>query len=68
MQNLIESVWKENRLTAILVTHDVEEAVLLSDRVIVIGEGEVVMNKNIDLPRPRSRSNPKFSSLYRGNS
>jgi len=60
MQSLIESVWKENRLTAILVTHDVEEAVLLSDRVIVIGEGEVVMNKNIDLPRPRSRSNPTF--------
>lgn len=60
MQNLIESVWKENRLTAILVTHDVEEAVLLSDRVIVIGEGEVMMNKTIELPRPRSRLNPTF--------
>lgn len=60
MQNLIESAWKENRLTAILVTHDVEEAVLLSDRVIVIGEGEVMMNKTIELPRPRSRSNPTF--------
>lgn len=60
MQQLIESVWKDNRLTAILVTHDVEEAVLLSDRVIVIGEGEIVMNKMIDLPRPRSRSNPTF--------
>jgi sulfonate transport system ATP-binding protein len=60
MQHQIESVWKENRLTTILTTHDVEEAVLLSDRVIVIRRGEVVMNKMIDLPRPRSQSNPTF--------
>jgi sulfonate transport system ATP-binding protein len=60
LQNLFESVWKENRLSAILVTHDVEEALLLSDRVIIMRDGEVVLNKLIDLPRPRSRSNPTF--------
>ena len=46
MHELIENLWREKQLTAILVTHDVEEAVALANRVILIEEGEIVM----DLP------------------
>lgn len=61
MQNLIESVWKKHQLTCILVTHDVEEAVRLADRVILIGEGKVQDNLPIQLPRPRKRTSASFN-------
>ncbi|WP_018663068.1 ABC transporter ATP-binding protein [Heyndrickxia acidiproducens] len=60
MQSLIENVWKTNGLTAILVTHDVEEAVRLADRVILLQNGKVKMDKRIDLPRPRLRTQSAF--------
>lgn len=53
MQNLIESLWKEEQFTAILVTHDVSEAVRLADRVIVIKNGNIDLNVEIPLNRPR---------------
>ncbi|WP_242040461.1 ATP-binding cassette domain-containing protein [Anabaena subtropica] len=46
MQHLIEDLWQERGFTAFLVTHDVEEAVALADRVIVIEDGRVAL----DLP------------------
>lgn len=61
MQRLIESIWQKNQFTTILVTHDVEEAVLLSDRVIVLKDGKVVLNMPISLARPRQRSHPSFN-------
>nr|WP_245985356.1 ATP-binding cassette domain-containing protein [Oceanobacillus bengalensis] len=61
MQNLIESLWKQKKFTAILVTHDVEEAVTISDRVILIEDGKVSLNQPIKLPRPRKRTHPGFS-------
>ncbi|RDU36531.1 aliphatic sulfonate ABC transporter ATP-binding protein [Neobacillus piezotolerans] len=60
MQDLIERLWTEKGFTAILVTHDVEEAVAIADRVILIEEGKIVMNRPIDLPRPRQRSQRAF--------
>ncbi|MBV5262386.1 ABC transporter ATP-binding protein [Synechococcus moorigangaii CMS01] len=53
MQQLIESLWQEQKFTAVLVTHDVEEAVLLGDRVVVIQDGQVELDLPIHLPRPR---------------
>ena len=53
MQQLIEKLWLEQKFTAILVTHDVSEAVSLADRVLLIEEGEVTMNIAITLDRPR---------------
>lgn len=53
MQSLIETLWQEQRFTALLVTHDVEEAVLLGDRVIVIQNGKIDLDLAINLPRPR---------------
>lgn len=55
MQRLIEHLWKENGFTAILVTHDVSEAVTLADRVIYLADGEVALDIKITIPRPRHR-------------
>jgi len=53
MQNLMENLWIEEQFTAILVTHDVSEAVRLADRVIVIKNGGIHLNAEIPLARPR---------------
>nr|WP_249871993.1 ATP-binding cassette domain-containing protein [Oceanobacillus saliphilus] len=61
MQDLIESLWSEKKFTSILVTHDVEEAVAIADRVILIEDGVISVNQPIRLPRPRQRTHPAFS-------
>lgn len=61
MQALIESLWQERRFTAILVTHDVEEAVAIADRVLLIADGEIQLNQPIHLPRPRLRTQLEFT-------
>ena len=63
MQQLIENLWRSKNFTALLVTHDVEEAITLADRVILIEEGQVVLNKVIDLPRPRKKDSILFALL-----
>jgi len=63
MQGLIERLWQENGFTAILVTHDIFEAVALADRVILLNEGKIDMDLEIDLPRPRQRSNAELNRL-----
>jgi len=63
MQNLIEILWQEQKFTALLVTHDVEEAVYLGDRVIVIEEGNITLNLPIALPRPRDTASVQFVEL-----
>jgi sulfonate transport system ATP-binding protein len=63
MQNLIERLWQEQQFTALLVTHEVEEAVYLSDRTIVIEEGKISLSLPITLPRPRDRASTEFAQL-----
>lgn len=63
MHQLIESLWREKNLTAILVTHDVEEAVALANRIILIEEGEIVMDLPVGLPYPRRKDHPHFAKL-----
>jgi NitT/TauT family transport system ATP-binding protein/sulfonate transport system ATP-binding protein len=65
-EELIE-IWRSTRLTVIFVTHSVEEAVLLADRVAVmsVGPGRVDCDIKIDLPRPRDVSSPEFNALRR---
>lgn len=53
MQRLIERLWETRGFTAVLVTHDVSEAVALADRVILIEEGRVALDLPITLARPR---------------
>ncbi|WP_051318301.1 ATP-binding cassette domain-containing protein [Cohnella thermotolerans] len=55
MQRLIERLWREQKFTALLVTHDVSEAVQLADRVVVIENGRIGFDVRITLPRPRER-------------
>ena len=63
MQRLIESLWRQRGFTAVLVTHDVQEAVALADRVLLIEDGRIAVDLAVGLPRPRSRGNPAFAAL-----
>lgn len=55
MQRLIASLWLARGFTAVLVTHDVQEALALADRVLVIEQGRIALDVPVDLPRPRRR-------------
>jgi len=63
MQQLIEKNWLETGFTAILVTHDISEAVTLADRVILLDGGKNDLDVAVDLPRPRHRDHPKEIEL-----
>lgn len=63
MQNLLERIWREQGFTAVLVTHDVSEALALADRVIVLENGGVSLDLAVDLPRPRRRGSPAIARL-----
>jgi sulfonate transport system ATP-binding protein len=63
MQRLLERVWREQKFTALLVTHDVAEAVTLADRVIVIDQGAIARDIRVDLPRPRLRGAAEVAAL-----
>ena len=63
MQALIEQVWQDKGFTAIVVTHDVTEAVALADRILLLDAGRVAMDVTVDLPRPRRRGNPAAAAI-----
>lgn len=63
MQRLIESIWQEQQFTTLLITHDVEEAVTLGDRVVLLEAGQVALDLEIPLARPRHRGDPAFAAL-----
>ncbi|EFV84446.1 aliphatic sulfonates import ATP-binding protein ssuB 1 [Achromobacter xylosoxidans C54] len=63
MQQLIEDIWRRDGFTAVLVTHDVSEAVALADRILVIDEGRVVLDERVELARPRARGSAAFAAL-----
>jgi sulfonate transport system ATP-binding protein len=63
MQQLIEDVWQSRGFTAMLVTHDVAEAVSLADRVILIEGGRVALDEVVNIPRPRTRGSARFAAL-----
>ena len=63
MQRLIESVWRELGFTAVLVTHDVAEAVALADRVLLVEDGRVTFDEAVTLARPRAHGSPAFAEL-----
>jgi sulfonate transport system ATP-binding protein len=63
MQRLIEEIWLREKFTAVLVTHDVEEAAALADRVLVMEEGRIIHESRTNLSRPRNRSSVEFIAL-----
>lgn len=63
MQQLVESLWLAGAFTVVLITHDVEEAVALANRIVYLNAGRVEGEWRIDLPRPRHRGHPAFAAL-----
>ncbi len=65
LQNELQRIWQHEKITMVLVTHDVEEAVFLGDRVVVMQPrpGRIRRIVDIDLPHPRHRSDPRFIRL-----
>src|SRR3954471_14669483 len=63
MQRLLERVWLDQGFTAIMVTHDVAEAVTLADRVLLIEDGEIALDLRVDLPRARERGSVEVAKL-----
>ncbi len=62
MQSELEKIWLYNKTTMIMVTHDIEEAVYLSDRIVVLDSRPCKVKEifNINLPHPRDRKSKKF--------
>nr|WP_281421144.1 ABC transporter ATP-binding protein [Gordonibacter massiliensis (ex Traore et al. 2017)] len=56
LQKLVDSLWRsgERRKTVVFVTHDINEAILLADRVVFMRRGEIVADRAVDVPRTRS--------------
>ncbi len=72
MQNELLRLWQEDRRSVILITHDLEEAIALGDRVVVLASGpgsRVVESFHVPLERPRNvaeiKLDPRFTDLYR---
>ena len=65
LQEEVDRIWAKEKITFILVTHDVEEAIYLADRIIVMthGPGRIKHSVNIDIPRPRIRTESDFVEL-----
>ncbi len=67
LQHELLQIWARTRVTIVFVTHSVEEAALLADRVLVMsaGPGRIESDIGIDLPRPRDVSSPEFNAVRR---
>lgn len=63
MQRLIERLWLSKGFTVVLITHDVDEAVALADRVVLLEDGQIGLDIRVDLPRPRQRGCANFGGL-----
>ncbi|MBU9763501.1 ABC transporter ATP-binding protein [Mycobacterium sp. TNTM28] len=65
MYGLLHELWSRRRMAVLHVTHDVDEAILLADRVVVLSDGRVSLDRRVELPFPRSRSDDGFDELRR---
>ncbi|MEU2091017.1 ABC transporter ATP-binding protein [Nocardia beijingensis] len=65
VQALVARLWTLHRQSVLLVTHDVEEALLLADRALVLRAGRIAESFDITVARPRSVVDPEFSALRR---
>ncbi|MEN0135596.1 MAG: ABC transporter ATP-binding protein [Rhodococcus sp. (in: high G+C Gram-positive bacteria)] len=60
MHALLQELIRRHRPTVLLVTHDVDEAIALADRVLVLDRGQIVVDEIVDIPRPRALGDSKF--------
>lgn len=63
MQELVVDLWQAHRPAVLLVTHDVDEALLLADRILVMRDGHIAINQQITFARPRQRTDAAFDVL-----
>jgi sulfonate transport system ATP-binding protein len=63
IHDLVARLWQRHNPAVLLVTHDVDEAVLLADRAVVLKDGHLVVDLPVDLPRPRARDDTRFGQL-----
>ncbi len=64
MHDLVLALWREHSPAVLLVTHDVDEAIALADRVLVLDKGKIAAEERIDLERPRA-SDVRFQAIRR---
>ncbi|PWK76688.1 ABC transporter ATP-binding protein [Aminobacter sp. AP02] len=67
LQEELLRIWRAERVTMLLVTHDVEEAIYLSDRIVVMHStpGRIASDIKVDLPWPRDRASHEFADVRR---
>ncbi len=67
MQDELTSIWEHNRKTVLMITHDVDEAIFLSDRIVLMSNGPqatIAKMFQVDIPRPRARESLLEVPLY----
>lgn len=67
LQDELLEIWQRTKLTVLFVTHSIEEAIFLADRVVVMepGPGRIASEHRVDLPRPRDVASPEFNEVRR---
>jgi len=67
LQDELLEIWQRTKLTVVFVTHSVEEAIFLADRVVVMtpGPGRIESDNGLELPRPRDVASPEFNAIRR---
>ncbi len=65
LQDHLTELWQSAKFTLILVTHDIEEAIVIADRIVVMSgpPGRIAAEFDVDLPRPRERTSPEVQAL-----
>jgi ABC-type nitrate/sulfonate/bicarbonate transport system ATPase subunit len=61
----LDDLWKSLGITVILVSHDIEEAVFLADRIVLMRDGKIEGETEVRLPRPRERHSAEFQEICR---
>ncbi len=65
MQNFLLDIWEQRKMTVVFVTHSVDEAVYLGDRVLVLGKrpSKIMETFDVEIPRPRDRADPSLLEM-----
>jgi sulfonate transport system ATP-binding protein len=66
MQQLVGELCRRHQPAVLLVTHDVDEAVLLADRVLVLQQGRIAVERHLTMTRPRDPAHVTFAAVKRG--
>ena len=65
MHGLLQDLCRRHTPAVLLVTHDVDEAILLADRVVVLTDGAISLDVEVEVPKPRRRESAEFAALRR---